>query len=56
MISILMLLIFVLFQKISLNFIFTLIIAICAYCLFLSYLGIRAFGGFRFVWIKLLRV
>ncbi len=56
MISILMLLVFVLLQKISLDFMFTLIIAICTYGLFVSYLGIRAFSGFHFLWIKLLRV
>ncbi|WP_335065835.1 hypothetical protein [Nostoc sp.] len=56
MISILMLLVFVLLQKISLDFMFTLIIVICAYGLFVSYLGIRAFSGFHFLCIKLLIV
>ncbi|MBN3885171.1 MAG: oligosaccharide flippase family protein [Nostoc sp.] len=56
LISILMLPIFVLLQKISLDFIFTLMISTCAYGLFVSYLGIRAFGGFRFLWDKLLKV
>ena len=56
MISILMLLIFVLLQKISLDFMFTLIIAICAYGLFMSHLDICAFRKFHFLWIKLLRV
>lgn len=55
MISIMMLPIFVLLQKISLDFIFTLFIATCAYVLFVIFLGISAFGGFRFLWIKLLR-
>ena len=54
-ISIMMLPIFVLLQKISLDFIFTLLIATCAYVLFVIFLGISAFGGFRFWWIKLLR-
>ncbi|HYX18854.1 MAG TPA: oligosaccharide flippase family protein [Nostoc sp.] len=54
-ISIMMLPIFVLLQKISLDFIFTLLIATCAYVLFVIFLGISAFGGFRFLWIKLLR-
>ena len=49
MISVLMLLVFILLQKISLDLMFTLIIAICVYGLFVSYLGIRAFGSFRFV-------
>ncbi|WP_375504356.1 oligosaccharide flippase family protein [uncultured Nostoc sp.] len=54
-ISIMMLPIFVLLQKISLDFIFTLLIATCAYVLFVIFLWISAFGGFRFLWIKLLR-
>ncbi|MEH2416619.1 oligosaccharide flippase family protein [Nostoc sp.] len=55
LITLLMLPIFILLQKISLDFMFTLIIATCAYGLFVTYLGIRAFGGFRFLWLKLLR-
>ncbi|MBN3898023.1 MAG: oligosaccharide flippase family protein [Nostoc sp.] len=55
LISLLMIPVFILLQKTTLDFIFTLIIATCAYGLFVSYLGIRAFGGFRFLWIKLLR-
>ncbi|MBD2562037.1 oligosaccharide flippase family protein [Nostoc foliaceum] len=54
-ISILMLFIFVLLQKISLDFIYTLLVATFAYFVFVIYLGIRAFGGFRFLWTKLLR-
>ncbi|MBD2526392.1 oligosaccharide flippase family protein [Nostoc sp. FACHB-133] len=54
-ISVLMLPIFILLQKINLDFVFTLLIATCTYGLFVSYLGIRAFGGFRFLWMKLLR-
>ncbi|MEH2247204.1 oligosaccharide flippase family protein [Nostoc sp.] len=54
-ITIVMLPVFILLQKISLDFIFTLTIATCAYGLFVSYLGIRAFGGFRFLWRKVLR-
>ncbi|MEH2291421.1 oligosaccharide flippase family protein [Nostoc sp.] len=54
-ISILMLPIFILLQKIKLDFIFTLLIATCAYSLFVIYLGIRAFGGFRFLWLKFLK-
>ncbi|PHM05912.1 hypothetical protein [Nostoc sp. 'Peltigera malacea cyanobiont' DB3992] len=55
LITLLMLPIFILLQKISLDFMFTLILATCAYGLFVIYLGIRAFGGFRFLWLKLLR-
>lgn len=55
LISIWMLPVLILLQKIRLDFILTLIIATCAYVLFVSYVGIRAFGGFRFLWIKLLR-
>ncbi|MEH2410787.1 oligosaccharide flippase family protein [Nostoc sp.] len=55
LICFLMLPIFILLEKISLDFIYTLIIATCAYGLFVIYLGIRAFGGFRFLWMKLLR-
>ncbi|MBD2529892.1 oligosaccharide flippase family protein [Nostoc flagelliforme FACHB-838] len=54
-ITFLMLPIFLLLQKISLNFILTLIIATCAYGLSMTYFGIRAFGGFRFLWVKFLR-
>ncbi|MEH1921463.1 oligosaccharide flippase family protein [Nostoc sp.] len=54
-ITISMLPIFVLLQRIQLDFMLTLIIATCAYSLFMSYLGIRAFGGFRFLWGKFLR-
>lgn len=54
-ISILMLPIFILLDKISLDFIFTLLITTCAYLLFVSFLAIRTFGGLRFLWIKLLR-
>ncbi|QKQ72543.1 oligosaccharide flippase family protein [Nostoc sp. TCL240-02] len=53
-ISILMLPIFILLQKINLDFVFTLLIATFTYGLFVIYLGIRAFGGFRFLWMKLL--
>ncbi|MEH2281000.1 MAG: oligosaccharide flippase family protein [Nostoc sp.] len=54
-ITLVMLPILILLQKLSLDFIFTLILATCAYALFVIYLGIRAFGGFRFLWLKLLR-
>ncbi|WP_445629882.1 oligosaccharide flippase family protein [Nostoc sp. DSM 114167] len=54
-ITIVMLPILIFLQKLSLNFILTLIIATCVYTLFVIYLGIRAFGGFRFLWFKLLR-
>ncbi|MDZ8092733.1 MAG: oligosaccharide flippase family protein [Nostoc sp. DedQUE05] len=54
-ITIVMLPILIFLQKLSLNFILTLIIATCVYTLFVTYLGIRAFGGFRFLWLKLLR-
>lgn len=54
-ITIVMLPILIFLQKLSLNFILTLIIATCVYTLFVAYLGIRAFGGFRFLWLKLLR-
>ena len=54
-ITILMLPILILLQKLGLDFILTLIIATCAYALFGIYLGIRAFGGFRFLWFKLLK-
>ncbi|MFN6465861.1 MAG: oligosaccharide flippase family protein [Nostoc sp. DedVER02] len=54
-ISFLMLTIFIVLQKIRLNFMFTLLIASTAYCLFAVYLGIRAFGGFRFLWMKFLK-
>ncbi|MEH1911364.1 MAG: oligosaccharide flippase family protein [Nostoc sp.] len=55
LICFLMLPIFILLEKISLDFLYTLIIATCAYGLFVIYLGIRAFGGFRFLWMKLLK-
>ncbi|WP_334946624.1 oligosaccharide flippase family protein [Nostoc sp.] len=55
LICLLMLPIFILLEKISLDFMYTLIIATCAYGLFVIYLGIRAFGGFRFLWMKLLK-
>ncbi|MEH2363506.1 MAG: oligosaccharide flippase family protein [Nostoc sp.] len=55
LICFLMLPIFILLEKISLDFMYTLIIATCAYGLFVIYLGIRAFGGFRFLWMKLLK-
>ena len=55
LISIFMLPVFILLQKISLDFILTLTISTCAYVLFVIYMGIRAFGGFRFLWMKLLR-
>jgi O-antigen/teichoic acid export membrane protein len=55
LISFLLIPVFILLQKISLDFIFTLLIATCVYSLFVIYLGIRAFGGFRFLWVKLLR-
>ncbi|MBN3906406.1 MAG: oligosaccharide flippase family protein [Nostoc sp. NMS1] len=54
LISLLLIPVFILLQKISLDFIFTLLIATCAYSLFVIYIGIRAFGGFRFLWVKLL--
>ncbi|MEA5621666.1 oligosaccharide flippase family protein [Nostoc sp. UHCC 0251] len=54
-ISILMLPVFILLAKISLNFIFTLLITTCAYLLFVIFLAIHTFGGLRFLWIKLLR-
>ncbi|MDZ7952540.1 oligosaccharide flippase family protein [Nostoc sp. DedQUE09] len=54
-IAIVMLPILILLQKLSLDFILTLIIATCTYALFVIYLGIRAFGGFRFLWLKLLK-
>lgn len=54
-ITILMLPILILLQKINLDFIFTLLIATCAYSLFVIYLGIRVFGGFRFLWLKFLK-
>jgi O-antigen/teichoic acid export membrane protein len=53
-ITILMLPVLILLQKLSIDFILTLIIATCVYGLFVIYLGIRAFGGFRFLWFKLL--
>ncbi|MEH2349992.1 MAG: oligosaccharide flippase family protein [Nostoc sp.] len=55
LISLLMVPIFILLQKFSLNFIFTLLVATGVYSLFMIYLGIRAFGGFRFLWMKFLR-
>jgi O-antigen/teichoic acid export membrane protein len=55
LITVLMFPIFLLLKKISLDFILTLIIATCAYGLFMIYLGIRSFGGFRFLWVKFLR-
>ncbi len=54
-ITIVMLPILILLQKLNLDFIFTLIIATCAYSLFVIYLGIGAFGGFRFLWLKFLK-
>ncbi|MEH2328103.1 oligosaccharide flippase family protein [Nostoc sp.] len=54
-ITILMLPILILLQKLNLDFLFTLLIATCAYSLLVIYLGIRAFGGFRFLWLKFLK-
>ncbi|WP_260447444.1 oligosaccharide flippase family protein, partial [Nostoc sp. UCD120] len=54
LISFLLIPVFILLQKINLDFIFTLLIATCVYSLFVICLGIRAFGGFRFLWIKFL--
>lgn len=54
-ITIVMLPVLILLQKLSLDFILTLIIATFIYTLFVIYLGIRAFGGFRFLWLKLVR-
>ncbi|WP_375471488.1 oligosaccharide flippase family protein [uncultured Nostoc sp.] len=54
-ITIVMLPILILLQKLNLDFIFTLLIATCAYSLFVIYLGISAFGGFRFLWVKFLK-
>ncbi|MEH2167238.1 MAG: oligosaccharide flippase family protein [Nostoc sp.] len=54
-ITIVMLPILILLQKLNLDFIFTLLIATCAYSLFVIYLGISAFGGFRFLWLKFLK-
>ncbi len=54
LISFLLIPVFILLQKINLDFIFTLLIATCVYSLFVIFLGIRAFGGFRFLWVKLL--
>jgi O-antigen/teichoic acid export membrane protein len=48
-ITVLMLPIFLLLQKISLDFLLTLIIATSAYGLFMIYMVIRAFSGFRFL-------
>ncbi|WP_292755054.1 oligosaccharide flippase family protein [Nostoc sp. NMS4] len=54
-ITIVMLPILILLQKLSLDFILTLIISTSAYTLFVIFLGIRAFGGFRFLWLKFLK-
>jgi O-antigen/teichoic acid export membrane protein len=54
LISIFMLIIFLILQKINLNFLLTIIIATCSYCVFAGLLAISAFGGFNSVCKKVL--
>ncbi len=48
-----MLIVFLILQKINLDFLLTIILATCSYCFFAGLLTIRAFGGFDSVWQKI---
>ena len=53
LISVFMLIVFFILQKINLDFLLTIILATCSYCFFAGLLTIRAFGGFDSVWQKI---
>lgn len=54
-ISILMLAVFVVLEKINLDFLLTLIISTCSYIVFISCISIHALGGIHIVWGKLVK-
>ncbi len=54
LISVFMVIVFLVLQKINLDFLLTIILATCSYCFFAGLLTIRQFGGFDSVWQKLL--
>ncbi|HLO83783.1 MAG TPA: oligosaccharide flippase family protein [Nostocaceae cyanobacterium] len=54
LISSLMSIVYLILQKINLNFLLTLIISVCSYGVLVGVLAIMSFGGFRSVWHKLL--
>lgn len=54
-ISILMLAVFIVLEKINLDFLLTLIIATCSYIVFILCLSIHALGGIHIVWEKLVK-
>ncbi|AFZ26414.1 membrane protein involved in the export of O-antigen and teichoic acid [Cylindrospermum stagnale PCC 7417] len=47
LISVFMLIVFLILQKVKLDFLLSLVLATCIYCLFISFLAIREFGGFN---------
>ncbi|WP_392531412.1 oligosaccharide flippase family protein [Nostoc sp. C117] len=53
--SILMVIVFIILEKIHLNFLWTLAIATCSYTLFVNILSIHTLGGMHTVWQKLVR-
>ena len=53
LISVFMLIVFLILQKINLDFLLTIILATCSYGFFAGLLTIRAFGGFDSVWKKI---
>jgi O-antigen/teichoic acid export membrane protein len=54
-ISIVMIVIFIMLEKLYLDFLLTLAIATFSYILFVSFIGIHALGGIHVVWEKLLK-